>query len=1108
MPLSRLQDSSQGSTFFSERALLLLGVIAFVSSLLLWWGGQLNRTAYPQHIAISDNLNQARRSINTAVLNLNRYLAGEKLDRQDVLTYLEVSLLKIRDCLDGRSSLSGIEAIPPSGPSKLYFQSFAEAQARLEHTIRALMSSTSFRVPLRIQLLKELHELNQIGDTLETQLAEDLTQVIASTRREQNGILVIWLIFLVTGFALLYRTARFENSQSQQEQLIYALLDSTSDIIFVKGIDGRYLFCNQAGCYFLGREHEEILGQDDFTLFPEEIAERLAETDQSILQSGTTIQHEEQLPSHQGATHLFLVSKGPLKDRNGKISGLFGISRDITQQRLDEEQLNHHRLMLQRTSRMAKVGGWEIDPCTLEGSCTEECARIHDLAPEKQINLAQGLSFFQGEYRRKIERAVQAAVNQGTPYDLELQMTSAAGIQKWVHTQGEPVMKDGQVIHIYGALQDITTRKLTEEALRTSEQRLKEAQRVAEIGNWQWDMLSDTHTWSDQIYRIYGHSPEGGPIGYPAGKQYFSEESWVALNHAIQLCIQTGKGYTCDAELIRANGVHRWVTIRGEAIPGEDGAVHSLIGTMQDITERKEMEDTLRDSEMRYRALFDQSMDAIAIMEGYPPRMRYINNSFTELFGYDQEEIRAFSGEQIWALVYPEDRALVQEKLKDRMEGRTTSARYEFRVQRKDGKIRWVEVTGSVAKLGLQLINQTIYRDITPRKDAEKAQNTLQEQLNQAQKLESIGRLAGGIAHDFNNMLSIILGGIDLMEEQVSFGTPLAKDLTDIKKAAERSADLTRQLLAFARKQTVAPKVLDLNATVEGLLKMLRRLIGEDIELAWNPGYPLWPVHVDPSQVDQLLANLCINGRDAITEAGTLTIETENAVFDANYCTQHAECVPGEYVLLAVSDNGCGMEREIRKRIFEPFFTTKEVGKGTGLGLATVHGIVHQNKGFIHVYSEPDLGTTFKIYFPRHKTVAQVSQENKKPEDLSASDTTILLVEDEAGLLELNRRMLLGLGYTVLSASTTAEAIRLAHEHADTLDLLLTDVVMPEMNGRDLAQRLTSFIPNLRLVFMSGYTADVIAHHGVLDQGVHFLQKPFSKRELGLKLREALALNP
>jgi two-component system sensor histidine kinase EvgS len=422
----------------------------------------------------------------------------------------------------------------------------------------------------------------------------------------------------------------------------------------------------------------------------------------------------------------------------------------------------------------------------------------------------------------------------------------------------------------------------------------------------------------------------------------------------------------------------------------------------------------------------------------------------------------------------------------------------------KDGTLRWVEISSSVAKLGLQLINQTIYRDITPRKEAEAAQKALQEQLNQAQKLESIGRLAGGIAHDFNNMLSIILGGIDLLEEQISPETPLAKDLTDIKKAAERSADLTRQLLAFARKQAVSPKVLDLNTTVEGLLKMLSRLIGEDIELFWSPGYPLWPVYIDPSQVDQLLANLCINGRDAITGAGSLTIETENAFFDAAYCAQHAECVPGEYVLLAVSDNGRGMDRKTQERIFEPFFTTKDMGKGTGLGLATVHGIVHQNNGFIHVHSEPEQGSTFKIYLPRHKEVPLEIQENKQVEDLSAADTTILLVEDEDALLELNRRMLLGLGYTVLSASTTTEAIRLAREHAQRIDLLLTDVVMPEMNGRDLAQRLQTFIPNLQLVFMSGYTADVIAHHGVLDQGVHFLKKPFSKRELGLKLLEVL----
>ena len=329
--------------------------------------------------------------------------------------------------------------------------------------------------------------------------------------------------------------------------------------------------------------------------------------------------------------------------------------------------------------------------------------------------------------------------------------------------------------------------------------------------------------------------------------------------------------------------------------------------------------------------------------------------------------------------------------------------------------------------------------------------------------------------------------------------------LQEIRKAAQRSADLTRQLLAFARRQTIAPKVLDLNETVEGMLKMLRRLIGEDIDLAWLPAADLWPVKMDPAQIDQILANLCVNARDAIGGVGKLTIETGNAVFDEAYCADHPGFVPGEYVRLAVSDNGCGMDKETLAQIFEPFFTTKGVGEGTGLGLATVYGIVKQNDGFINVYSEPGQGTTFTIYLPRHAGQADAAADGKRggtaPE---FAGRRCCWWRTSRRSWPLPGRVLERLGYTVLAASTPGEAIRLAEAHAGEIHLLMTDVVMPEMNGRDLARRLLSLRPRLKCLFMSGYTADVIAHHGVLDEGVHFIQKPFSVEDLAAKVRDAL----
>ena len=387
---------------------------------------------------------------------------------------------------------------------------------------------------------------------------------------------------------------------------------------------------------------------------------------------------------------------------------------------------------------------------------------------------------------------------------------------------------------------------------------------------------------------------------------------------------------------------------------------------------------------------------------------------------------------------------------------------------------------------------------------AEEEREKLQAQLNQAQKMESVGRLAGGVAHDFNNMLGAILGYTELALERAGLDESLHADLKEIRKAAQRSADLTHQLLAFARKQTIVPKVLDFNATVEGMLNMLRKLIGEDINLAWKPGRGLWPVNMDPAQIDQMMANLCVNARDAIAGVGTISVETCNITLDEEYFLQQADFTPGEYVMLTVSDDGCGMDAETLLSIFEPFFTTKEASKGTGLGLPTMYGIIKQNKGFINVYSEPGQGTTFNIYLPRYAAKTEPLPKKVPVQTTVHGHETILLVEDEPAILKMTTIMLERHGYTVLKASSPGEAIRLAREYTGRIDLLLTDVIMPEMNGRNLAENLVSNRPSLKCLFMSGYTANIITKHGVLHEGEHFIQKPFSENDLGMKLREAL----
>jgi len=380
----------------------------------------------------------------------------------------------------------------------------------------------------------------------------------------------------------------------------------------------------------------------------------------------------------------------------------------------------------------------------------------------------------------------------------------------------------------------------------------------------------------------------------------------------------------------------------------------------------------------------------------------------------------------------------------------------------------------------------------------------LEQQLRQAQKMEAIGQLTGGIAHDFNNMLTVIIGYSELMLRSLGADDPMRDEVNEIREAGERAAALTRQLLAFSRKQVLQPKVLDFNAVLTNMDRMLQRLIGEDIALVAVPAPGIWRVYADPSQIEQVMMNLAVNARDAMPQGGKLTIETANVELDDAYARDHASVRPGSYVMLAVSDTGCGMNRETQARIFEPFFTTKEPGKGTGLGLSTVYGIVKQSGGSIWVYSEPGRGTTFKIYLPRGEAVAEAVEPSREAARTVRGSETILLVEDDNAVRALVRSTLQAHGYTVQEAPHGKHAIQVCEQHAAPIHLLVTDVVMPEMGGREVAERLKPSRPNMKVLFMSGYTDKAIVHHGELDPGTAFLQKPFTPDALARKVREVL----
>jgi PAS domain S-box-containing protein len=528
----------------------------------------------------------------------------------------------------------------------------------------------------------------------------------------------------------------------------------------------------------------------------------------------------------------------------------------------------------------------------------------------------------------------------------------------------------------------------------------------------------------------------------------------------------------------------------------EDGKALRIMGTHQDITERKRSENRLKKNEELYRTLFSDSHTPIFMVDEKSRSYIDANQAALDFLECNREQL---IGKSVYDTTPPENLKQTQKEHANFSDIKSLETYYLV-----NGKIKILLLQVTPLELDGNTMLIGIGQDITERKQAEAEREKLQAQLNQAQKMESVGRLAGGVAHDFNNMLGVILGHLEFAMEKAEQDHELHTDLKEIQTAAKRSANLTKQLLTFARKDIIDPKQLDLNDTVESMLNMLRRLIGEDIDLVWQPATHLWPVKMDPSQIDQILANLCINARDAISGIGKLTIETGRKTFDEEYCKENAGFIPGDFVMLAVSDNGCGMDKDTLENLFEPFFTTKEVGKGTGLGLATIYGIVKQNNGFINVYSEPDQGSTFKIYLSR--LVADEDIDKAVPEKKAAAGgtETILLVEDEPTILRMTRMMLERKGYSVLSAATPTEAMEKATHHSGPIDMLMTDVVMPEMNGRDLAGQIVHLYPDIRLLFMSGYTSNVIAHQGILDDGVSFIQKPFSMADMMEKVRELL----
>jgi len=668
----------------------------------------------------------------------------------------------------------------------------------------------------------------------------------------------------------------------------------------------------------------------------------------------------------------------------------------------------------------------------------------------------------------------------GKPEQFE---TYVEALEKWFGITAYQHGKDEFV----AVFEDITARKRAEVTLRESEERYRTVVESANEAIVTIDRNSRIILFANNcVERIFGYSAaelvgQELTVLMPAR---FRENNKAAVKRYAEADVNR-----IDLRVVKVTGLHK----NGQEIPLEvsygeyakAGRLH-IVAIIRDVTELGRAEEALR----LFRMLIDRSNDLVEVVDPESGRFLDVNERACLELGYSRDEFLALRVPDVDPMVDGDSFARSVDTLR-----KSGGLRWEGLHRRKNGSTFPVEVSISLSRLDREYA-VAVVRDMTEVKN-------LQKQFAQAQKMEAVGRLAGGVAHDFNNLLTVINGTAELASLGLKTGDPLHTDLQEILQAGRRAAGLTRQLLAFSRKQILQPTVLSLNAVIGGMQGMLQRLLGEDVTLQFVPAEGLGSVKADAGQIEQVIMNLAVNARDAMPAGGMLSIATRNVELDDEYAKHHPYVVPGPQVMISVTDTGVGMDAATQARLFEPFFTTKPAGKGTGLGLATVYGIVKQSGGSVAVYSELGRGTTFKIYLPRVQEVAHEGQA-ARPTTIATGTETILAVEDDTPLRDLAKRVLRSAGYTVLTASNGGEALLLLEKHPGTVDLLLTDLVMPGMSGRDLAARLMQLRPQMKVLHMSGYTDDAILQHGVLDEATHFIHKPYSPAELARKVREVL----
>jgi len=926
-----------------------------------------------------------------------------------------------------------------------------------------------------------------------------------------------------------------ENALAESEKRYRTMTENVNDIVWIFNFNLQITYVSPSNIRLTGFAPEEVQNKplDDF-IAPDSLAfaaqvlsdELARETGGQPVDLNRYRTLQIEVYSKKGDNVWLEVNATFNRDANGQATEILAVGRNITERRNMERALaeseKRYRIMAENVNDII----WTINlnlqityvspsSARVTGYTQEETQRT----PLDQLLTAESFAFATG--RLADELALEAS---GQPFDpnraitLEIEAIHKGGGTIWLEITGTFNRNErGEITEILVVGRDITKRKKTEQALADSEKLYRMIVENMQDVIWIMDFNLQYKYRSPSSMRITGYTTDEimsipthelmTPKSYDLAQKILLEE---LESEQRGLPVDPHRVRTMELEIYKKGGGTIWIEITATFNRDREGNPFEILLAARDISARKKIEDALRESEQRYRMIVE-NMHEIIWTTDLNLRNTYMSLSCFPLTGYTPEELLHMPPDQV---LTPESAALaasiVLEEIARESSGEPVdplrSRTMKQEILRKDGGTVWLEVTGTFIRdesgkaTGMLMAG----RDITARMKAEEDKDRLEAQLMQAQKMEIVGRLAGGVAHDFNNMLSVILGYVDLAKLRLAKQHPVLKDIAEIEKAAIRSRDITMQLLAFSRKQIIEPKVIDLNDLVAHTQKALTRLIGEDIELLVLLKERLWPVKFDPSQIEQILINLAVNARDAMPQGGKLTIETANSILDASYCENHVGFTPGDYVRLSFSDDGVGMNKETLQHIFEPFFTTKDVGKGTGLGLATVYGIVKQNDSFINVYSEPAHGTTFSIYIPR-------TGEEKSPEDASeeeprlAGHGNILLVEDDAMVLQITTGMLESMGYTVTATSDPQVALAVCKDPAAKIDLIISDVVMPGMSGKELRDRFVEMRPDINFLFMSGYTADVIAHHGVLEEGVQFLQKPFTIKSLAGKIKEVLA---